>query len=150
MDYELDWDGLEENFDTLDYTHPLLSETIDSKPLSAFLQDYIWISASTAIFPGFEKGLLELPVFVFTDYDNRRRNVVNLLGLNYFELLKFSGSLFVETKKAGTLVLRGVMPEEFFGDRGTREKWKSLSEAADRRRSERRTVGWIPDADIGR
>ena len=147
---DFDWEACIGSYDRISSTHPLLSLTKKTIPFKEFLQDYVWIYPDIVTFPGFENTLIELPVFVFINYDNSKRQIINLLELNAFEMIKYGEYLFVEEKEAGTYVLRGNLPENFEGDRATRNKWKILTEAAERRRSERRTIGWIPDVEIGR
>ena len=147
---DFDWTEWEENFDRINSTHSLLSLTKNTVLLKEFLQDYIWVYPDIATFPGFENTLIELPVLVFINYNNAKRQVINLLELNAFEMIKYVDYLFVEEKEAGIYVLRGNLPEDFKGDRGTRESLKVLAEATERRRIERRTTGWIPTTEVGR
>jgi len=147
---DFNWEAWADSYDKICPTHPLLSLTKRVVPFKEFLQDYVWVHPDIITYPGFENTLIELPVLVFTDYDNHKRQVINILELNAFEMIKYSDYLSIEEKEAGSYVLRGNLPEGFEGDRGTRKKWKTLAEAAEKRRVERRTTGWLPTAEIGR
>lgn len=147
---EFDWEEWADSYDKICSTHPLLSPTKKVVPFKEFLQDYVWAQPDIITLPGFENTIIELPILVFTNRDGYRRKVINILELNAFELIKYGDCLFIEEKEAGTYMLRGDLPEEFEGDRGTRKKWKTLTRATENRRAEKRTTGWIPDAEVGR
>lgn len=147
---DFDWEAWADSYDKIRPTHPLLSLTKSVVPFKEFLQDYIWVYPDIITYPGFENTLIELPVLVFIDYENHKRQVINILELNAFEMIKYSDYLFIEGKEAGSYVLRGNLPEAFEGDRATRHKWKTLTEAAERRRVESETTGWIPTTEVGR
>ena len=147
---DFDWEAWVDSYDRICPTHPLLSLTKKTIPFKEFLQDYVWMYPDIVIFPGFENTLIELPVLVFINYDNSKRQVINLLELNAFEMIKYGEYLFIEEKEVGTYVLRGNLPEDFEGDRATGYKRKTLAEAAERRMVERRTTGWLPTAEVGR
>ena len=130
--------------------NPFLATTIGIKSFKEFLSQAIFVSNDTISFLGFENNTVELPTLIFTDYNYHKVVVINLMDLSFFEIIKYIDVLVIEDKGFDVYVLRGKMPEDFYHDRAILERWQDYIEAKEQRQRERRTTGWLPDAEIGR